>query len=273
MTPSREALEALGQLPDDEIDIAAAALQLARIDLPDADPAPVQAHLSDIARAAALGAFDADAPEQQAGALAELLAGQFGYQGDARTYDSPDNANLIRVVQRRRGLPVALGILWIHAARTAGWEAHGVNFPGHFLVGLGSGRRRVMLDVFAGGVVLDASALRTLLVNFEGPDAQLRAEILAPMDDRDVLLRLQNNIKLRRLRSGDFAAARTCNADMLLFAPATAALWRDEALLAERLEEPAAALAAWQRFLELVPTGAEAVVARDAVRQLRSRLH
>ena len=34
----------------------------------------------------------------------------------------------------RRGLPVALGIIYISAARTLGLQARGVNFPGHFLV-------------------------------------------------------------------------------------------------------------------------------------------
>ncbi len=273
MSGAQAALDALGQIPDGEIDIATAALQLARVDLPAEDPTPIAAHLSDIARAVAAGLTEADTPDRQAAALAMVLTGEFGYRGDAKTYDSLDNANLIRVVQRRRGLPVALGILWIHAARTAGWEAYGVNFPGHFLIGLGTGRRRVMVDVFAGGAVLATPALRTLLSNFEGPDARLRPEILAPMNDRDVLLRLQNNIKLRRLRSGDVTGARCCNTDMLRFAPAAAPLWRDEALLADRLDEPSAALAAWERFLTLVPTGAEALAARDAIRQLRMRFN
>ncbi|WP_457824685.1 transglutaminase family protein, partial [Staphylococcus aureus] len=45
----------------------------------------------------------------RAAALAELLAGQHGYSGDTETYDDLANANLIRVIERRKGLPVALG--------------------------------------------------------------------------------------------------------------------------------------------------------------------
>ena len=50
MTEPRAALEAIGLLPDTEIDIGDAALQLARIDAPDADWQAAHAHLSDLAR-------------------------------------------------------------------------------------------------------------------------------------------------------------------------------------------------------------------------------
>ena len=50
MSNARTALEAVGQLPDTEIDIADAALHLARIDRPEADWPAARAHLSDLAR-------------------------------------------------------------------------------------------------------------------------------------------------------------------------------------------------------------------------------
>jgi hypothetical protein len=50
MTDARAALEVIGELPDSEIDLADAALQLARIDTPDADWQSASAHLSLLAR-------------------------------------------------------------------------------------------------------------------------------------------------------------------------------------------------------------------------------
>jgi regulator of sirC expression with transglutaminase-like and TPR domain len=205
--------------------------------------------------------------------LAALLGGQFGYHGDSETYDSLANANLIRVIERRRGLPVALGILWLHAARAAGWEAHGINFPGHFLIGVQAGGRQVVVDVFAGGIPMQTHQLCALARSFEGPQANVRPDMLRPMSTRAVLLRLQNNIKLRRLRAEDIAGAQAANADMLRIAPDEAALWRDGALLHARAGDVAAALASWQRFLALVPAGAAAEHARTTMAELRSRLH
>jgi regulator of sirC expression with transglutaminase-like and TPR domain len=67
-------------------------------------------------------------------ALTQVMAEEHGYNGDRQHYDDLQNANLIRVIDRRRGLPVALGILYLHAARAQGWRAAGINFPGHFLI-------------------------------------------------------------------------------------------------------------------------------------------
>ena len=275
MLEPRAALDAIGRLPDDEIDLGEAALHLARVDAPLADWRTARAHLTDLARAAVALAQDI-APDDlpaQAGALTGLLAERHGYTGDSETYDDLANANLIRVIERRRGLPVALGILWLHAARAAGWTGHGIDFPGHFLIALEGARTQAVLDVFAGGESLDARDLRALLKRVEGPKAELRPGLLAPMATRGVLLRLQNNIKSRRLAAGDLAGALTCAEDMLRFAPEEAPLWRDTALLHQRLDQVAAALRCYQRFLDLVPAGEAAQRARTAMDELRSRLN
>ncbi|MDA8250893.1 MAG: transglutaminase-like domain-containing protein [Rhodospirillales bacterium] len=271
MSDPRRALEAIGALPDAEIDIAGAALQLARIDAPEADWLAAEAHLSSVAReAAALAAVVAaeDGPTQAA-ALAGLLAGQFGYAGDTETYDALANANLIRVIERRRGLPVALGVLWLHAARAAGWEAHGVDFPGHFLVALAGGPAATVIDPFGGGTMLDARALRALLRRREGAAAELRPGLLAPAGARAVLLRLQNNIRLRRHQGGDVAGALASALDMLRMAPLEPALWWDTAMLHAELGQTGAALRCLGQFADLVP--AAAAQAHAVMDELRSR--
>jgi len=275
MPDARTALDAIGELPDSEIDLADAALQLARIDAPNANWLGVSAHLTELARASVRMAADI-APDDlpsQAAALAGLLAERCGYRGDTETYDDMANANMIRVIERKRGLPVALGILWLHAARSAGWEAHGVDFPGHFLVGLEGAGTQMVLDPFHGGEALDSRDLRKLLKRVEGPKAELRPGLLVPVGARAVLLRLQNNIKLRRLKAEDFAGALACAEDMLRIAPDEAGLWRETALLHQQLDQVAAALRAYEKFLALVPRGDAATRARVAMDELRSRLN
>jgi regulator of sirC expression with transglutaminase-like and TPR domain len=274
MTDPRAALEAIGQLPDPEIDLADAALQLARVDAPNADWLAARAELSALARDAVLMAAGvADDISAQAGALAGLVSGRHRYRGDSETYDDPANANLIRVIERRQGLPVALGIIWLHAAHAAGWNAHGVDFPGHFLIALGGRGEQAVLDVFAGGTPMDARDLRLLIKRVEGPKAELQPGLLRPIGARAVLLRLQNNIKERRLRANDLKAALACAEDMLRIAPDQAILWRETALMNQRLDQVSAALRCFERFLQLVPQGDAALRARAAMDELRSRLN
>ena len=105
MSDPRAALEAIGVLPDTEIDIGDAALQLARVDAPDADWQAARAHLSDLARDAVeladtIGTNDLS---MRAEALAGLIAGRYAYAGDAETYDDLANANLISVIRAPQG--------------------------------------------------------------------------------------------------------------------------------------------------------------------------
>ncbi len=271
----RAALEAIGQLPDPEIAIADAALQLARADLPDADPEASRAHLSVLAHesVALAGTTAPDDVVGQAVGLARLLGEVHGYVGDSRTYDDLDNANLIRVIERRRGLPVALGVLWLHCARAAGWGCHGVDFPGHFLLALAHDGTQLVLDVFNGGAPVDAPALRRLIKGVEGPDAELRPGVLRPMTTRAVLLRLQNNIKLRRLQAGDMPGALACTENMLRIAPDEAGQWRDAVLMHQRLGQLHEALRCGEAFLNLVPQGEAAERMRAAMADLRARLN
>ncbi|MGI4946341.1 MAG: SirB1 family protein [Janthinobacterium lividum] len=285
MSDPRAALDASGQMPDVELDIAGVALQFARIDAPDRDWRAAGAHLSELARDAVDLARELPGNElaARAGGLAGLITGRHRYAGDTETYDDPANANLIQVTERRRGLPVSLGILWLHCARAAGWSAHGLDFPGHFLISLQGERiggklrapepQAIVLDVFAGGVPLGARDLRGLLKRTEGASAELRPGVLPPMSARGVLLRLQNNLRTRRQDAGDLPGALTCIEDMLRIAPDTSVLWRDAAIINQRLERVAAALRCYERFLDIVPQGEAAARTRATVEDLRSRLN
>ncbi|HEY4253757.1 MAG TPA: tetratricopeptide repeat protein [Roseomonas sp.] len=275
LAEARAALDAAGILPDDEIDIAGVALQFGRIDAPELDWRAAAATLSALARAAVVAAMDA--PGADAGDLDArrqvLAAVLHDFTGDTERYDDLANANLIRVLERHRGLPVALGILWLHAAEAVGWPAHGVDFPGHFLIALEGPRGQLLVDVFAGGAAMTAPDLRALVKRFEGEKAELRPGLLAPMARRAVLLRLQNNIKLRRLRSEDMEGALACTEDMLRLAPEQAPLWREVGLMNQRLERIGAALTALERYLELQPEGPPAERVRAAITELRQRLN
>ena len=275
MTEPGAALTAIGQLADAEIDIGNAALQLARVDVPESDWTPAAQHLSDVAKAAVQRAsmMDREDLPGRAAALADLLAGEFGYVGDTETYDDPANANLIRVIERRRGLPVALGVLWLHAARSAGWGSHGVDFPAHFLIALEGQKTQVVVDPFNGGQVMSAKDLRALLKRVEGEKAELRPGLLQPMSTRRVLLRLQNNIMTRRLEAGDLRGGLRCTEDMLLIAPDQSELWRQAGIMNQRLEQVAAARDCYLRFLELVPEGVAANRVRVQLNILKSMLN
>jgi regulator of sirC expression with transglutaminase-like and TPR domain len=262
---ARRALDAAGELPDDELDLAGTALHFARIDRPDLDWDAARAELSGlVAEAIEALAPGAAAPAAAVEGIAAVLHGRHGFEGDRASYDHPDNANLLAVLRRRRGLPVALGILWLHLGEAAGVPCHGLDVPGHFLIGLGVPGRRVICDPFDRGRAVAA----------EPPLVPAARSGIAtqPMERRAVLLRLQNNIKLRRLHAGDLAGAAACAADMLRLAPASAPLWLEAAELEARLGHAEAALRSLDRALALPVAGPLGSLIATRGEALRRRL-
>lgn len=214
----------LGDLPPGEgSDLPAAALALARLARPELALAPYHAVCDLLAREvrdAAAGGLAADR------ALARVLAVEHGFAGDTDHYDDLDNADLARVIDRRRGLPVALGILWIGAARAQGWRAEGLDLPNHFLIRVVEPGDPVglVLDPFHGGETLDPGRIEMLTGRRLDPGDPPRA-----VSDRSVLLRLQNNIKLRLLRAGDVEGGLRALAAMRRMAPDLGALALEQA--------------------------------------------
>ncbi len=278
------ALAAIGQLADSEIELAEAALQLGRALRPDLDAAPAASHLSELAReAAAIGEVMATRSiELRVGALAGLIHARHRYRGDRRTYDDLANANLITVHERRLGLPVALGILWIHCIRAAGWQGRGIDFPGHFLVqmdatmpgGAKRGRReqQALVDVFASGETVGMGDLVLLMRRHLGPETDLQPGMLRPMSNRDVLLRLQRNIADRQRRAGNNEAALAALETMLAIAPDHAGLWREAGSLNVSLSRYRAAIECLERFVALIPEGEDSHRARARISSIRARL-
>ena len=266
-------LAAVGRESDDAaIDIGAAALALAALDQPDVTLQPYKAHLADLAAtAAALAPGTADA-KLAAAALRQTIHRRHGYAGDTETYDDPQNANLLRVIDRRKGLPVALGILYLHVARVRGWALAGLNFPGHFLLRLEQGGVRVIIDPFHGRE-LRPGEMRDLLQRMAGAAAELEQWHYQPVGARDVLLRLQNNLKTRALQAGDAARAGDVVRSMLLLAPTHAPFWRELGLIETAQGNLQNALAAFQACMA---HAADAALQRDAaalLQRLRQRLN
>jgi regulator of sirC expression with transglutaminase-like and TPR domain len=252
--------------------LAEAALAFACRDRPEVDLARYHAHLAALAREVGEEAGSGSDLHVRSDALAAVLAGRYGYAGDTLTYEDLQNANLMRVIDRKKGLPVALGILYIHAGRTQGWDMAGLAFPGHFLIRIeGQGERRI-LDPFAGGAARAPGELRDLLRRIAGGTAELERAHYAAVSDRDVLLRLQNNIKLRLVGARRLDAALTVIDGMLLLAPDQAPLWREAGIVQAELGRIGAAVAALEQFLTFTESDAERHQVALLLQKLRTQL-
>ena len=266
-------LRELGESSSPVLPIADAALALASFDRPRVGLARYSRHLRTLAQDVARRVGARHDLAACATALNEIILLKHGYSGDELTYDDLQNANLMRVIDRRKGLPVALGILYLDAARAQGWDAVGLGFPGHFLIRLSDGANRLILDPFHDGRILDAVALRELLKAIAGQEIELAPEHYAPVADRDVLLRLQNNLKSRLIQSQRHEEAVRVVETMRMLAPNLAELAREAGLLHAQLGNMRAAMRAIEEFIARAPEGAARHEAAVVLQQLKSKLN
>ncbi|MFB7088071.1 tetratricopeptide repeat protein [Streptomyces sp. NPDC056296] len=157
--------------------------------------------------------FRPGAPRAWAAALRDLLGERYGFQGAAADYQRLESSLLHEVLERRRGLPIMLSVVWLEVARRAGAPVYGVALPGHFVVGFGAEfgpeEERVLADPFDGGRVLSGNDAEVLVAGATG--AALHPSMLEPAAPLEVVSRVLNNIRA-------WAAARPERSDVGLWA-------------------------------------------------------
>jgi regulator of sirC expression with transglutaminase-like and TPR domain len=185
----------LARTPDPPLD--ALALGLAA-EFREVDAAAATATLDTLGAelAGLLAARPASATEStaaEARACAALLGATHGFTGERDDYDHPDNSMLDLVLERRRGLPIVLSVVYVAVARRAGVALEGVGLAGHFVVGHFGAAPPLLLDPFGGGEPIAAEAADPALVR--------------PWHAHEIALRMLNNLVGSYARRGDLRAA------------------------------------------------------------------
>lgn len=125
----------------------------------------------------------------------------------------------------------------------------GLNFPGHVLVRLEHDGTRLIFDPFHGCKLMQAPDLRALLKATMGPHAELSVSYYETASNRDLLMRLQNNIKLRQIDAEDYTGALETIRAMRTIAPQENRLLFDEGILSAKTGHPQAAITVLEQYL------------------------
>ncbi len=271
-------LSAFGTLGDNEIGLTETALVLAGAERPGIDFTAYERHLEkltdDVAAYAGKEADDVQGGlDMRIEALQQVIAKRFGYAGSDDAYEDFECANLMRVIDRRDGLPTLLGILYLHVARALGWTIDGLDFPPRFVIRLDFAGQRRILDPFDGGRVLQTPDLRDLYKAVSGPHVEISPDHTRAMSNRAIILRSRRNAKVLYLRSENLEEALDVVETLLLLSPNEAALWRESGILNARLDRVNEAVSA----LEIYLANADADDARYRtsilLQELRTRLN
>jgi len=248
-------------LADDPVDLAKAALVIARIEYPTLDAAAsidTLDRLGERATARLAGAAAASVRSRIA-TLNAFLFEEEHFAGNRSRYMDFRNSLLNVVLGRRLGIPITLALVYMEVARRAGVDVQGVAFPGHFLMRVPLGARdpdlpALVLDPFSGGAEMDAAACQRLLGTHLGQlsdDLPFDQALLAPCPARLMLARMLNNLKRIYVDLRSFPQAKAATDLLLVLDPMMHVERRDRGLLAYHLDDYAGALRDLEDYLRL----------------------
>jgi regulator of sirC expression with transglutaminase-like and TPR domain len=268
-------------LAEEPVDLARAALVIARLEQPTLDEAETLRTLDRMGDAAAarMASLPSAPLPARLAEFSRFLYRDEGFTGNRDHYDDYRNSLLNVVIERRTGIPISLALVYIHVARRAGLDVAGVAFPGHFLVRAAGppGDVRVILDPFDEGALLDEPACRALFARHVGDEVPFDLRLLDPCSPRLFVARMLNNLKRTYVLLRSFALARRVTDLLLAVDPTLHAERRDRGLLAYHLDDFPAALRDLGDYLKLnewsdTGDGDDRARIEEHVRALRRRV-
>ncbi|HVN28464.1 MAG TPA: transglutaminase-like domain-containing protein, partial [Candidatus Binataceae bacterium] len=177
------------------IPLARGALLIAQEEYPGLDIDAYLDKLATLAREAEMVVKMGNDTIEKIQLLSHFLFEQKGFEGNREEYADPRNSFLNEVIDRRRGIPITLSILYIEIGRRLGLSLYGVGFPTHFLVKAVDERGELIIDPFYDGSILTLEEIRARLTQIYGQPVEVSPAHLKPIGTRHILVRMLRNLK------------------------------------------------------------------------------
>ena len=269
---AHERLQKIFKGSEQDLNLAEAALLIARDEYPGLDVEAYLQRLDELATGVQQRLPAQAGLEDTLVTLNQFLFVEQGFSGDTENYDDPRNSFLNEVLDRKRGIPITLSILYIEVGRRLGLPLKGVSFPGHFLVKFSTREGEVVLDPFSGGSLMSKEDLEEMLEEAYGAADAAHTpleRLLAAAGKKEILVRMLRNLKGTYLRREHFEKALSVVDRILLIQPDQPDEVRDRGRIYEHLECFRAAMENYQSYLRLRPSGGDAPDVHKRVAELR----
>lgn len=134
-----------------------------------------------------------------------VLFHEFGFRGNHEQYTDPLNSFLDQVLERKKGIPISLSIVYLLIAQRVGLALEPVGLPGHFVIGCYTDDAPFFIDAFEQGVFRSSEEVFTILRSYH---ITPKSTDLAPTPVREVLCRCCRNLVNHYQSVGDAERSR-----------------------------------------------------------------
>lgn len=174
---------------DDSVDLEQGAFLIAQTAYPDIEVQDYQHQIEEMAETLKSRWEPDMAPRQAIQAMNRLLFHELGFKGNTQDYYDPDNSFLHQVLDRRKGIPISLSVLYLLVGQRLNVPIVGIGLPGHFIVGLQA--EPVFIDCFNQGVVLAEKNCAKFLEEY---GVEFNRQYLSPITNKQILARMLRNL-------------------------------------------------------------------------------
>ena len=256
---------------DGRIDLARAALAVARWEYPRLDTDAYLDRLDGLARAVDGTRRSAD-DLGRLHRLREYLFVEQGFAGNRDDYYDPRNSFLNDVLDRRQGIPITLSLVLMEVGKRLGLQIEGIGLPGHFIAGARLGDSQMLLDPFNGGALVTPEECEELVGGVLGRKVTLQAEHYAPVTGRQIVTRMLANLKGAYWRREQWDRVVGAIDRLLVLDPKAAGEWRDRGVAWSNLGEVRRGLGDWERYLTEFPDAEDHETVKGHLRRARQKL-
>lgn len=272
-TPARRHFRKIVRQPEDQFDLAEAALCIAWEDQDRDEPAEARAHLDTLVATARQRLRHALEPVDVVTALNGYLFDELQFRGNTWDYNEPANSFLDQVLARRTGLPITLAVVYLEI----GWRLHlpvaGLALPGHFLVQYIAPDEIIVIDPFDRGRRWSYADCRAQVERFYGSaTASLIERLMEPPTKRAILSRILHNLKAVYLERNAYERALASVERILVLEPYDLQEIRDRGLLRARAGRLHAALLDLDLYFRRAPDARDIPQVRRQALAIATRL-
>ena len=143
-----------------------------------------------------------------------VLFHEYGFRGAGKDFENPENSFLHRVLERRKGLPITMSVLYLLVARRLSFDLEPIGLPNRFIVGCFDEERPFYLDPWAGGKIHDFDQMEGFLEEYSIENS---GSALLPVTVADTLARGCRNLVHHYSLAQDRENARLFNTFVLEF--------------------------------------------------------
>ena len=212
-------------------------------------------------------------PTQIIEKINDLLFNVQKFKANTDDYYNPLNSYLNIVIERKRGIPITLCILYMRVARSVSFKMYPVNFPGHFLIKhiLEDNSGEIIVDPFNGGRIMDDYSLKALIEQaYPQQNIPLTHALVEKATAAQVLIRMMNNLKGSYYEAQDIDRYNIANEMVLAIDPYNPDAIRDKGIVLLKRGDPSEALKVLNSYLEINPEAEDADDVLDIIHQIRS---